>query len=101
MSEQQRGTRPAARVLFIVPEGGAHVGDENGGGRKDKFVEIAAAWKTERGGYRFTLDCIPADLLAGRSVTFILSPLDDQPAATSKPASAPTGNGKNAGRGGR
>lgn len=99
-SEQQRGTRPAARVLFIVPEGGAQVGDENGGGRKDKFVEIAAAWKTERGGYRFTLDCIPADLLAGRSVTFILSPIEETK-TDSKPATQPTGNGKNPGARGR
>jgi hypothetical protein len=81
----QGSNRPAARVLFIVPEAGAPIGDQEGGGRKDKFVEIAPAWLTERGGYRFTLDSVPAELLAGRSVTFILSPAADD----SNPAPAP------------
>jgi len=77
-NNQGGGTRPAARVLFIVPEAGKFRGDGEGGGREDKFVELCAAWRTERGGYRFTLDAIPADLLAGKSVTFILSPIDEQ-----------------------
>jgi len=77
MADQQHGARPAARVLFIVPGGGRLKGDNEGGGREDKFVEIAAAWKTEKGGYRFTLDAVPVDALAGRSVTFILSPITE------------------------
>jgi hypothetical protein len=82
MAEQQRGARPAARVLFIVPEGGRLRGDQQGGGREDKFVEIAAAWLTEKKGFRFTLDSVPVDLLAGRSVTFIVSPTEPEPSST-------------------
>lgn len=74
MAEQQRGARPAMRVLFIVPGAGKPRSDTEGGGREDKFVEIAAAWATDRGGFRFTLDAVPVDLLAGSSVTFVLTP---------------------------
>lgn len=91
MAANSTGTRPAARVLFIVPGGGRLVGDSEGGRpgeREDKFVEIAAAWKTEKGGYRFTLDMVPVELLGGSSVTFVVSPID-QP----EPQQQPTNRG--------
>ena len=72
MAEQQRNTRPAARVLFIVPEGGKPKGDQDGGGYEDRLVEVAAAWKTDKGNLRFKLDSVPAPLLAGQSVTFVV-----------------------------
>jgi hypothetical protein len=92
MAEQQRGARPAARVLFIVPEGGRFRGDNDGGGREDKFVEVAAAWKTEKGGFRFTLDSVPCDLLAGRAVTFIVTPISDERPSSSPSANTPRDN---------
>ena len=82
MAEQQRNARPSARVLFIVPEGGRPKGDQEGGGFEDRLVEVAAAWKTDKGNLRFKLDSIPAPLLAGQSVTFVVV-YNDEPEASS------------------
>lgn len=79
MADNNSGTRPAARVLFLVPEGGRARGDSEGGGFEDRLVECAAAWKTEKGNLRFKLDAIPAPLLAGQSVTFVVVYERDEP----------------------
>lgn len=81
MAENQGGgARPSMRVLLIIPEAGRMLSDQEGGGREDKFLEVGAAWETQNGGLRFTLDVIPARMLAGQSATFVLSriaPRDD------------------------
>ncbi len=85
MAQQTPGARPSMRVLLIVPGAGRLRPD--GEGREDKFVEVASAWDTERGGLRFQLDVLPARMLAGESVTFVLTPADREAAPSDrKPA---------------
>jgi hypothetical protein len=97
MAEQQRNARPAARVLFIVPSGGRPKGDQDGGGYEDKFVELAAAWRTAKGSLRFTLDMVPARLLAGESTTFVVvfeEPEDGTQPSSSSSSKAPAPRGR-------
>jgi len=95
MAEQQRNARPAARVLFIVPEGGRPKGDQDGGGYEDKFVELAPAWRTAKGSLRFTLETVPARLLAGQSTTFVVVfEENDDTAQPSSSAKAPAPRGR-------
>ena len=92
MAEQQRSARPSMRVLLIVPEAGRMRSDQEGGGREDKFLEVGAAWETQNGGLRFTLDVIPARMLSGESATFVLSRIEQ------RNDDAPRGNQQRGGR---
>jgi hypothetical protein len=92
MANQQGGARPSMRVLLIVPEAGRVKSDQDGGGREDKFLEVGAAWETQNGGLRFTLDVIPARMLAGESATFVLSRIEQ------RNDDAPRGNPQRGGR---
>ena len=68
-----RGRAPDARVFSITKTDDA---DENGD-PIEKWTEVGAAWKTEKGGFAFELAVIPVAMLAGKPVRFVLTLRDN------------------------
>lgn len=64
-----KGRAPDARVYVVTDTGRA----DDDGRAVEQWTEVAAAWKTERGGFSFTLAVVPVELLAGRPARFVIA----------------------------